>query len=122
MTIVQNHWRYIRLYSCDQHTAVLEVIRNERLPIRHARRLSNGEVSILIVHGEVNTVTQKSIPTRKTKKKSRPYCMGNVYDDIIIALAVGNESCVDWSGNMVPVDQMIACQTSKGINRPSGYL
>ena len=35
LTIVQNHWRYIRLYSCDQHAhTVLEVIRNEQLPIQ----------------------------------------------------------------------------------------
>ena len=35
LTIVQRHWRYIRLYSCDQHAhTVLEVIRNEQLPIQ----------------------------------------------------------------------------------------
>ena len=35
LTIVQNHWRYIRLYSCDHHAqTVLEVIRNEQLPLQ----------------------------------------------------------------------------------------
>ena len=31
----------------------------------------------------------------------------NQYQKIIFSLAVGNESCVDWSGNMVSVDAMI---------------
>ena len=35
LTIVQHHWRYVRLYSCDQHAqTVLEVIRNEQLPLQ----------------------------------------------------------------------------------------
>ena len=35
LLIVQKQWKYIRLYSCDQHSnTVLEVIQNEKLNLR----------------------------------------------------------------------------------------
>ena len=33
--IIKKQWQYIRLYSCDEHSkTVLEVIKNENLPLK----------------------------------------------------------------------------------------
>ena len=35
LLIIQEHWQYIRLYSCDNHAlTVLDVIEKEKLPIK----------------------------------------------------------------------------------------
>ena len=112
LTIVQRHWRYIRLYSCDQHAqTVIEVIRNEQLPIQvMLGAYIDGEQSNPNCPwgGEYS---DEEIDSHMKKNKAEIETLiawANAYEDIIIALAVGNESCVDWSGNMVPVDHMIA--------------
>ena len=109
---MQNHWNYIRLYSCDKHAqTVLKVIRNEKLPLQvMLGAYLYGEVSNPdCPWGGEYTETEITAHKKKNKKEIETLiAWANAYEDIIIALAVGNESCVEWSGNMVPVDQMIA--------------
>jgi exo-beta-1,3-glucanase (GH17 family) len=112
LEIIKNHWNYIRLYSCDQHAlTVLEVIRNEQLPL--------GVMLGAYLDGEASNPNcpwggdfsdeQISINKKKNSEEVETLILwANQYKDIVIALAVGNESCVDWSGNMVPVENMIA--------------
>ena len=48
LLIVKQHWTYIRLYSCDNHSkTVLEVIEKEQLDIKH---------EILEVKSEIKTI------------------------------------------------------------------
>ena len=124
LLIVQNHWNYIRLYSCDKHAqTVLKVIRNEKLPLQvMLGAYLDGEVSNLdCPWGGEYTETEITAHKKKNKKEIETLiAWANTYEDIIIALAVGNESCVEWSGNMVPVDQMIAYvrQVKASTNQP----
>ena len=112
LTIVQRHWRYIRLYSCDQHAqTVLEVIRNEQLPIQVmlGAYLDGEQSNPNCPWGGEYSYEEIDSHMKKNKAEIETLiAWANAYEDIIIALAVGNESCVDWSGNMVPVDHMIA--------------
>lgn len=109
--IIKNHWAYIRLYSCDPHAkTVLEVIKDEKLPLKvMLGAYLEGEVSNPHCPWG-GTFSDEQIAKNKKINKQQVDTLirwANQYQKIIFSLAVGNESCVDWSGNMVSVDAMI---------------
>ena len=110
--IVKDHWSYIRLYSCDPHAkTVLKVIRDEQLPLKvMLGAYLEGEVSNPHCPWG-GTFSKEQIAKNKKINQQQVETLiewANQYSDIIFSTAVGNESCVDWSGNMVSVEAMIA--------------
>lgn len=112
LQIVKNHWSYIRLYSCDAHAkTVLKVIRDEQLPLKvMLGAYLEGEVSNPQCPWGGTFSDEKIAENKQINRVQVDTLISwtNEYPDIIFSTAVGNESCVDWSGNMVSVEAMIA--------------
>ncbi len=112
LLLLQPFWKYLRMYDCDQHAqTVLEVIRNEGMDFR----LLLGAY----IEAEMNNFgcpwgggvyEEEQLEANRTgneRKIDRLIEWANAYPGIIIALSVGNEACVDWSGNYVPVNRVV---------------
>lgn len=112
LLLLQPYWKYLRMYDCDQHAqTVLEVIRNEGMDFR----LLLGAY----IEAEMNNFgcpwgggvyEEQQLEANRTgndRKIDRLIEWANAYPGIIIALSVGNEACVDWSGNYVPVNRVV---------------
>ena len=109
--IIKDHWDYIRMYDCDtQAETVLQIIREEKLPIKvllgayiHAEK-NNFGCPWGGVYPEETLEKNKKINLIQIKKL---IAWANKYNDVVFALSAGNEATVDWSGNFVPVNQVI---------------
>lgn len=112
LLILQNYWKYLRLYNCDQHTeTVLQVIQNEGL-----------DLSLMVgayVEGEMNNFNcpwgggiftppqiKKNIQANNARI-DRLIELANQYPKIISSLSVGNECCVDWTDHYVHEDRVL---------------
>lgn len=111
LLLLQNNWKYLRLYDCDQHSEiVLEVIKKENL---------NFKVMLgAYIVAEMNnfgcpwggTYTEQVLSENKKINKNRIeklIKLANQYPEIIFALSAGNEACVDWTDHYVPVKSVI---------------
>lgn len=112
LLLLQPHWKYLRLYDCDEHAkTVLDVIVKERFDFK----LMMGAY----IEAEMNNFgcpwgggvyeAEKLEANRKNndKKIQRLIKWANEYPDIIFSLSVGNEACVDWTDHYVPVSRVV---------------
>lgn len=112
LLLLQGHWKHLRLYDVDAHAeVVLKVIYEEGLDFK----LQLGAY----IEAEMNNfgcpwgggiydeeqLKANYISNEKKIKKLIAYA--NQYPDIIVALSVGNEACVDWTDHYVPVHRVI---------------
>lgn len=108
LLILQQHWKYLRLYDCDQHgETVLQVIRGEQLDFKvmmgayiEAEMNNFGCPWGGGVYAEEQLALNRQ---NNIKKMGRLVELANAYPDIIFSLSVGNEACVDWTDHYVPV-------------------
>lgn len=112
LLMLQNHWKYLRLYDCDEHAdVVLDVIQKEQLDFQVmlgayiVAEMNNfgcpwGGGSYTLEELEEN----KEKNLNQIKKLIR---IANQYPDIIFSLSAGNEACVDWTDHYVPVESVI---------------
>jgi exo-beta-1,3-glucanase (GH17 family) len=112
LLMLQPHWKYLRLYDCDAHAAtIIEVIQKEKLDFK----LMLGAY----IEAEMNNFgcpwgggvyEEEQLEKNRIsneKKIDTIIAWANQYPEIIFSLSVGNESCVDWSGNYVPVSRVV---------------
>lgn len=112
LLILQEHWKYLRLYDCDRHAeTVLQVISKEKLEIKiMLGAFIEGEMNNFGCPwgGGVFTETELKHNSRLNLKRIHSLInLANKYPDIIFALSVGNEACVDWTDHYVPVQRVI---------------
>lgn len=112
LLLLQNHWKYLRLYDCDVHSEiVLDVIEKEQLNFK----VMLGAYIIAEVNnpncpwgGGVYTdeqlVLNKVANLRQVNKLIR---LANRYPEIIFSLSAGNEATVGWTDHLVPVENVI---------------
>lgn len=111
LLLLQGQWQYLRLYDCDEHSRmVLDVIRQERL---------NFKVMLgAYVNAELNNTACPwggTYPDERLAANARDndakmdtlVAMANEYRDIVAALSVGNEACVDWTDHLVSPDRIV---------------
>jgi exo-beta-1,3-glucanase (GH17 family) len=112
LIILQPHWKYLRLYDCDDHAeTVLQVIEQEKLPFQ----IMLGAYIVAEMNnfgcpwgGGVYTETQ--LDTNRAKNRSRIQKLihlANRYPSIICTLSAGNEACVDWTDHYVSVASVL---------------
>ena len=116
----------IRLYDSRENSeTVLKVIREENLPIKVLLGIwLDAEISN---HAGCSWLTEP-IPeeelasNKKINEKEvlRGIHLANTYEDIVIAVNVGNEALVDWNDHMVTLEGVIGYvrQVKKGIKQP----
>jgi exo-beta-1,3-glucanase (GH17 family) len=111
LLILHSHWKYLRLYDCDEHAqTVLEVIRKEKLDFK----VMLGAYIVAEMNnfgcpwGGIFTEEELNINTKKNTTRIKELIdFANKYPDIIVALAAGNEACVDWTDHYVPEASVI---------------
>lgn len=97
LNIISRHWNLIRLYGADQDTEnILKVIKNNDLPIK----------VILGVWLEPETDTPDKKESNVTQTL-RSIMMADQYADIIVAISVGNETQVFWSGHIMKPENLV---------------
>jgi len=112
LLLLQPHWKYLRLYDCDEHAkTVLDVIVKERFDFKlmmgayiEAEMNNFGCPWGSGVYEEVQLETNCK---KNNQKIDRLIEWANEYPEIIFSLSVGNEACVDWTDHYVPVNRVI---------------
>jgi len=111
LLILHKHWKYLRLYDCDEHSdIVLEVIEKENFNFKvMLGAYINAEVNNYGcpwggAYSEEQLAKNKLANVSQIKKLIR---LANQYPSIIFSLSAGNEACVDWTDHYVPVASVI---------------
>jgi exo-beta-1,3-glucanase (GH17 family) len=110
--ILQRNWRHLRLYDCSTHARrTLEVIRRRGLDFRvmlgaylAAERSNPG------CPWGGGTYIEAQLRDNEQHNRAeieRLIELARHYDDIVDAVAVGNECTVDWTDHLVPLERMI---------------
>lgn len=105
-------WSIIRLYDCSQHAeTALKVIRDEGLDLKVmlgvdlAAEISNPNCPW---GAEFSDKTLFANRQTNSANVDRSIALANLYDNIVIAVSVGNEASVEWTDHMVPVNKLVA--------------
>jgi len=124
LLMLQGHWKYLRLYDCDEHAeTVLEVIEKEELDFKImlgayiVAEANNYGCPWGGSYSEDQLQMNKSI---NLKQIGKLIDLANKYPDIIFSLSAGNEACVDWTDHYVPVEKVIEYvkMIKKGSKQP----
>jgi exo-beta-1,3-glucanase (GH17 family) len=97
LNIVSQHWNLIRIYNSDDDTErILQLIREYKFPIR-------------MMLGAWLDKEQTSAEAKESNIKNVLRCieLANRFKDIVIAVNVGNETQVYWSGHKMNSDNLI---------------
>lgn len=110
--LLRDQWRYLRLYDCSEHAVrVLEVIRQDGLDFKvMLGAYLAGEVSNPNCPWGA-TLTDEQVQfnlSANQREIDRLVELSKSYDDIVCAVAVGNEATVDWTDHLVTVSSMIS--------------
>jgi exo-beta-1,3-glucanase (GH17 family) len=111
--LVENNFTLIRMYDSKENTVTtLELIREHDLPIKMLLGIwLDAEVS----NHEGCPWLDEPIPEAKLEANAiangveiaRAIELANEYEDIVVAINVGNEALVDWNDHMVPLEKVI---------------
>jgi exo-beta-1,3-glucanase (GH17 family) len=112
LVILQNNWKYLRLYNCDLHAeTVINVIQNEKLDFKiMLGAYIEAEMNNFGCPwgGGVYDEAQLEINRKKNDEKILQLIdLANKFPNIIFSLSVGNEACVDWTDHYVPVQRVL---------------
>ena len=124
--LVAQGFRLIRLYDSRENSqSTLELIRRHNLPVKVLlgmwleAEFSNHEgcpwLDEPIPEEELATNTSKN-----AAELQRGIELANRYDDIVVAVNVGNEALVEWNDHMVPLEKVITYvrQVKAAIKQP----
>ena len=124
--LVAHNFNLIRLYDSGENSSLtLELIRQHRLPIKVMlgiwleAEFSNHEgcpwLDEPIPENELATNTW-----RNAAELQRGIKLAQRFEDVVVAVNVGNEALVDWNDHMVPVEKVIAYVrlTKAAIDQP----
>jgi exo-beta-1,3-glucanase (GH17 family) len=112
LLLLQEHWKYLRLYDCDEHAeTVLQVIQQEKLPLK----VMLGAYIVAEMNnfgcpwgGGVYTEAELAKNHIKNHNQiNKLIDLANQYSEIICTLSAGNEACVDWTDHYVSVSSVI---------------
>jgi exo-beta-1,3-glucanase (GH17 family) len=111
--LVENDFNLIRMYDSKENTVTtLELIREHDLPIKMLLGIwLDAEFS----NHEGCPWLDEPIPEEKLAANTiangveiaSAIKLANEYEDIIVAINVGNEALVDWNDHMVPLEKVI---------------
>lgn len=112
LLLLQNNWRYLRLYDCDEHAkTVINVIRNEKLDFKiMLGAYIEAEMNNFGCPWGGGVYTEEQLAVNRQKNDIKIQLLiawANQFPDIIFSLSVGNEACVDWTDHYVPVQRVL---------------
>jgi exo-beta-1,3-glucanase (GH17 family) len=111
LRILRKHWRVLRLYDCTRHAErVLQVIRTDRLDfeVLLGAWLAAEESNPSCPWGGVyDDATLAANAAANDAEVERLIDLAERYDDVVFAVAVGNEATVEWTDHRVPIERML---------------
>jgi len=112
LEILQNHWKYLRLYDCDPHAeTVLKVIKQENFPFQvMLGAYIVAEMNNFGCPWGGGNYTEKQLQENRIINRNqinKLIDLANQYPTIICTLSAGNEACVDWTDHYVSVSSVI---------------
>jgi exo-beta-1,3-glucanase (GH17 family) len=106
------HWQLLRLYDCSPHAErVLQVIQEDRLPFKVLLGAYLGAEASNpgCPWGAQFTAAQLQANCAENEAElERLIALARSHEDVVFAVAVGNEATVDWTDHLVPVARMVA--------------
>jgi len=113
LLLLAPHWKYLRLYDCDAMArTTLEVIRQEGMDFKvMLGAYITAEINNPDCPWEAGVYEPAQLEKNKKDNDARIQTLadwGNEYSDIIFALSVGNEACVDWTDHAVAPERVLA--------------
>ena len=111
LAILHKHWRLLRLYDCSAHAErVLQVIRREgfQFQVMLGAYLGAEVNNFGCPWGGVYSEQQLDDSVAENSAEiERLVALARSHEDIVFAVAVGNETTADWTDHVVPVERMI---------------
>lgn len=111
LMILQGHWKFLRLYACDQQTdTVLEVIKKEGFDFKVmlgayiGAEMNNFGCPWGGSFSEAELLNNKEKNLDEIEKLIH---LANQYPEIVFSLSAGNEATVHWTDHYVPVETVI---------------
>jgi exo-beta-1,3-glucanase (GH17 family) len=112
--LAAHDFNLIRLYDSGENSALtLNLIRRHQLPIKVLlgmwldAELSNHE-GCPWLNEPIPEETLAANVSRNAAELQRGITLAQKFEDVVVAVNVGNEALVDWNDHMVPVEQVIA--------------
>jgi len=124
--IVEHGFRLIRLYDSGVNSRMtLELIRKHGLPIKVLlgiwldAEISNHEGCPWLTD-PIPEQTLRDNVRKNEAELGRGIGLATTFDDVVIAVNVGNEALVEWNDHMVPLETLIGYvrQTRAAIRQP----
>lgn len=112
LLILHGHWKYLRLFDCDQHAeTVLDVISREKLDFRLMLGAYIGaEMNNFNCPWNGGVYSEEQLENNIVYNQKRIECLiglAQKYPEIIFSVSVGNEACVEWTDHYVPESKVI---------------
>ncbi len=111
--LVDNDLTLVRMYDAGENTeTTLELIREHNLPIRMMlgiwlrAEISNHE-GCPWLDEPIHETELEANKILNAAEITRGIHLAQEYEDIVVAINVGNEALVEWNDHMVPVDTVI---------------
>ena len=111
--LVEHGFRLIRMYDSGENTAAtLRLIREHEIPIKVLlgiwldAEFSNHE-GCPWLDEPIPEAKLDANRAKNAREIQRGIGLANEYEDIVVAVNVGNEALVDWNDHMVPLDRVI---------------
>jgi exo-beta-1,3-glucanase (GH17 family) len=124
--LAKHDFNLIRLYDSGENSALtLQLIREHRLPIKVLlglwleAELSNHE-GCPWLNEPIPEEALAANASRNAAELQRGIELAQQFEDVVVAVNVGNEALVDWNDHMVPVENVIAYvrQVKDAIDQP----
>lgn len=94
--LVAPYWQLLRMYDSNSLSErTLALIQRKKLPLR------------LLLGVWIDPEIDEESRAGNRKQTASAIRLANTYPDIVVAVLVGNETCVDWSGHHVGPDALI---------------
>lgn len=112
LLLLQDHWKYLRLYDCDPHAeTVLQVIRQEKMDFKiMLGAFIEAEMNNFNCPWGGGVYSEEQLEKNAAgnqRKINRLIAWAGQYPDIVFSLSVGNEACVDWTDHYVSENQVL---------------
>jgi exo-beta-1,3-glucanase (GH17 family) len=126
--ILHKHWKYLRLFDCDQHAeTVLEVISREKFDFQLMLGAFTGaEMNNFNCpwNGGVYSEAQLELNRNRNQIRiNRLIELANQYPGLIFSVSVGNEACAEWTDHYVPESKILKYvqQVRRSVKQPVTY-
>jgi len=112
LLLLQGHWKYLRLYNCDQHSeTVLKVIQKEKLDFKVMMgAYIEAEMNNFNCPWNGGVYSEEQLVQNAANNQllmERLIELEKIYSDIIFSHSVGNEASVDWTDHYVHENKIL---------------